>query len=228
MNLGKRLLPFGLAGLAMAGVSLLPHDANAAFLEAGVQAGYASRSLAGTDYKPGFNTQIHVDLAMLPPILMIGAYANGFPIGGDLTAKDAAPGAKAINFTTFGARAKLRIPIPGPVTPYGIAGIGWVRASFPETTLTVCDPYTGLACASKQMPDARSNFVEFVLGVGLMIKIAGPLQLTIEGAWRPSTGYTNDDYQKALAGNDPNKPTTPQPARTGYALTGLGGLALSF
>jgi hypothetical protein len=227
MNLGKHILPLGLAAVAAVGASLAPRDAKASFLDVGAQAGVASRSLAGTEYKPGLNTQIHADVAMLPPILMVGAYANGWPVGGELSAKDAAAGAKPITFSAFGARAKLKIPIPGPITPYGIAGIGWVTASFPETTLKVCDPLAGAVCAEKKMPDARSNFVEFVLGAGLMIKLAGPIQLTLEGAWRPSTGYTNDDYQKALAGNDPNAPSTPKPARTGFALSGLAGLAIS-
>ena len=223
MTFAKKLLPFGLAAFAASAVSL-PRAAQAAFLEAGVQGGYASRSLAGTDYKPGFNTQIHADFAMLPPILMVGAYVNGWPIGGDLTPKDAKGDVKAITFNAYGMRAKLRIPIPGPFTPYGIAGVGVVRATFPETTLTVCDPYTGLACASKKMPDARSTFFEFVLGAGLAIDLAGPVKLTLEGSWRPSTGYSNDDYQKALASQSSS---APKPARTGFALTGLAGLAIS-
>jgi hypothetical protein len=109
------------------------------------------------------------------------------------------------------------------VTPYGIAGVGLVTASFPNTTLKVCDP-SGSACVSKDMPDARSNFVEFVLGAGLMIQLAGPLNLTFEGAWRPTTGYTNDEYQKGLAGQTQS---APEPSRTGYAWTALAGLALS-
>lgn len=224
MDLGKKLLPFGLAAVSALAIGTASTDASAAFLEAGVQAGYAGRSLAGTDYKPGFNTQIHADLALIPPILMLGAYVNGWPIGGDFEPKDAKGDVKKITFRSYGLRGKLRIPVPGPVTPYGIAGIGLVTASFPETTLTVCDPYTGMACAQQKVADARSNFVEFVLGVGLMIQIAGPLNLTLEGAWRPSTGYTNDDYQKALAAQNQSAPA---PSRTGYAWTALGGLALS-
>lgn len=219
----KTLLTFGLAAVCF-GTFGAPREAHAAFLEAGVQAGVAGRSLAGTDYKPGFNTQIHADFALLPPILMMGAYVNGFPIGGDLTPKDAKGDVKAITFRSYGLRGKLRIPIPGPFTPYGIAGIGLVTANFPETTLTVCDPYTGQACASRKMADARSTFVEFVLGAGLMIQLAGPLNLSLEGAWRPTTGYSNDDYQKALAAQNQS---APQPARTGYAWTALAGLALS-
>lgn len=226
MALPKTLLSLGLAAAAACALTLDARDADAAFLEAGLQAGVAGRSLAGTDYKTGFNFQMHADLAMLPPILMVGAYVNGWPVGGDLTPK-AEGDVKPITFRAYGVRAKLRIPIPGPVTPYGLAGIGLVTASFPETTLSVCKdvPGAGPQCVSQKVTDARANFVEFVVGAGMLIQLAGPLHLTIEGAWRPTTGYTNDDYEKALQSQSTS---APPPSRNGYAWTAHGGLALSF
>jgi opacity protein-like surface antigen len=200
--------------------------ANAAFLEAGIQAGVIDRTLAGTGYRTGFNFQIHADLALIPPILMIGAYANGFPFGGKLAPEQQGSSNTSIDFRTFGARAKLRIPIPGAVTPYAIAGAGWVRGDFPDQTLTLCGTVQGVSgCTNRTVPSATANFVEFVLGAGAMIKLAGPLHLSLEGAWRPTIGYENDDYEKTLRSGST---TAPPPSRNGSAYSFHGGLALSF
>ncbi len=229
----NRLLSFVAFAAVACASSLAPRDANAAFIEAGVQAGVMGRELAGVDYKPGFNLQFHADVALLPPILMIGAYVNGFPPGTGRLKPDApnAADARGIDFRAIGARAKLRIPIPGPITPYGIAGVGWVHANFPDQTLTVCVPGApaGTPCAQRRVPDASADFVEFVLGAGALIEIAGPLHFTIEGAWRPTTGYKNDDYEKAVqSGAASGQANVPSPSRNGYAWSVHGGLALSF
>jgi opacity protein-like surface antigen len=223
MNSFHKILGFALVGSA---VMAATSDASASFIDVGVQAGVAGRSLAGTDYKTAFNLQAHADLALIPPILMVGAYINGIPFGGAMHPKPAdgvtTTNDDTVHFRSFGARAKLKIPIPGIFTPYFIGGVGLVNADFPDITLSRCLP--GVGCASQTVPNANKWFVEFVLGAGAMIKIAGPLHLTLEGAWRPTTGYKNEDYEKAIQNEDQSAPS---PSRNGYAWTALGGLALS-
>lgn len=209
------------------GLVLAARDASAAFLDIGVQGGVVSRSLADVNYKPAGSFQAHADLALIPPILMLGAYVNGIPFLGQAYPK---PGQgvdteRAVNFRTFGLRGKLKIPIPGGFTPYGIAGVGLVNADFPDFTVTKCGTVAGqTGCVGQKVPNANNWFVEFVLGVGAMIKLSGPLHLTLEGAWRPSTGYKNEDYDKAIQNQDKN---APQPSRTGAAWSGHLGLAIS-
>ena len=222
MQLAKTILGVGLLTTAV----LASGEADASFIDIGVQAGVAGRTLADVNYKPGFNFQAHADLALIPPILMLGAYVNGIPFGGQMYPK-AGQGVDtndSVNFRSFGMRAKLKIPIPGGFTPYGIAGIGLVNANFPDITIQKCTTIAGQSgCVAQKVPNANNWFAEFVLGAGFMIKLAGPLHLTVEGAWRPSTGYKNEDYDKAL-----ETQKQPQPSRTGSAWTVHGGLAISF
>jgi hypothetical protein len=197
-------------------------DAKASFIDVGAQAGVMGRSLAGTSYKPSFNFQLHADLALIPPILMLGAYANGIPFGGKMK-PDSPIATESINFQGGGLRAKLKIPIPGSFTPYALAGVGYVHANFPDQTLQVCAPGT-TTCASRTVPSATANFVEFVLGAGFMIELAGPLALTVEGAWRPTTGYKNDTYEQQI---QQQSTSAPSPSRNGSAWSIHGGLAIS-
>lgn len=221
-HLAKTLLAFGLVTTA----ALATRDASASFIDIGVQGGVSSRTLADVRYKPAFNFQAHADLALIPPILMVGAYIGGIPIGGQAypAAGQGVGTEDSVTFRTFGLRAKLKIPLPGPVTPYGIAGVGLVNASFPDVTITKCATVAGQSgCIGQTVPNANKYFAEFVLGVGMMIKLAGPLFLTLEGAWRPTTGYKNEDYDKAL-----ETQKQPAPSRTGSSWTFHGGLAISF
>jgi hypothetical protein len=78
----------------------------------------------------------------------------------------------------------------------------------------------------------RHGEVEFLLGGGFMFDIAGPLALTAELNWRPTTGYSNDEYEKQIQGQvqsgGQTDPSAPKPSRNGYSWTAMGGLALSF
>ncbi|MGZ3417686.1 MAG: hypothetical protein ACXVEF_07790 [Polyangiales bacterium] len=219
----RKSTKLGLLALATTAVlSTQTGEASASFIDVGAQAGVMGRSLAGTTYKPGFSFQLHADLALIPPILMLGAYADGIPFGGKLT-PDRGTDPQPINFQGGGLRAKLKIPLPGPFTPYGIAGVGFVHANFPDQVISACLPGTAV-CQSRTVPSATANFAEFVLGGGAMIELAGPLALTLEATWRPSTGYKNDTYEQQIQ----NQSTTaPSPSRNGYAWTVHGGLAIS-
>jgi opacity protein-like surface antigen len=222
---GKKI---ALASIFSAAIAMLggEHRAEASFIDAGIEAGVAKRSLAGTDYKAGFAWQLHAELALLPPILMVGPFVTF------ANAKtDNADG--SVPFRTIGLRAKLKIPIPGGFKPYGVAGIGWTHADFAD--VKVCGNFTvsgvGTANTCQNFPNANANFVEMILGAGFMIDIAGPLAFTAEFNWRPATGYKNDEYQKtvdAAQANNGSAPTSrPDPSRNGVVYTVMGGLALS-
>jgi len=224
MHIFKTLLGFGLVASA---TLLATRDASASFIDVGVQAGVAGRTLANVSYKPAFNLQLHADLALIPPILMVGAYVNGFPVGGTMYPKDGegviTSGADPITFRSGGLRAKLKLPIPGGFKPYGILGIGAVNANFPDYTLQKCGTVAGqTGCIEQKVTNANNWFMEVVVGGGAMIQLGGPVWLTLEGSWRPSTGYKNEQYDQALETQQ-----QPAPSRTGYAWTALGGLALS-
>jgi hypothetical protein len=57
-----------------------------------------------------------------------------------------------------------------------------------------------------------------------MIELAGPLALTVEGAWRPTTGYKNDTYEQQI---QQQSTSAPSPSRNGSAWSIHGGLAIS-
>jgi opacity protein-like surface antigen len=202
------------------------HRAEASFIDAGIEAGIAKRSLGGTDYKTAFAWQLHAELALIPPILMVGPFVTF-----SSAKPDAAGDPAAVPFRTIGLRAKLKIPIPGGFKPYAVAGIGWTHSNFEDVKVCGTFTYNGVTANQCQnFPNANANFVEMVLGAGFMIDIAGPLAFTAEFNWRPATGYKNDEYQKAAdqAANGGAAPTSrPDPSRNGVVYTVMGGLALS-
>ncbi len=222
-RLAKIVAAGSLALVAAAATVTDERSASASFIDAGIEAGVQKRSLSDTNFKAGFAWQLHAELALLPPILMLGPYATFAKATPDV-AIDGLPG---VSFTTVGLRAKLKIPIPGGFKPYAVAGMGYVRGSFPDYSASVCVPGT-TNCATRALPNANANFVEFVLGAGFQVDLAGPLALTAEFNWRPTTGYHNDDYQRSLAGAQTSgSAATPEPSRNGVSYTGMLGLMLS-
>ncbi|GAC1370544.1 MAG: hypothetical protein NVSMB47_19740 [Polyangiales bacterium] len=216
-------------GVALASAVIVPlaeRPARASVVDVGIEAGAQKRELSGTSYKTSFAWQLHAELALIPPILMIGPYATFAHATPDVPTKESPSN---VAFRTFGLRAKLKLPIPGDFKPYGVAGLGWVHGEFPDQTLTICDPQQPTLCASRQFPNATANFVEFVLGGGLLWEIASPLAITAEFNWRPTTGYKNDAYQKQLDGSQASgtaQTNPPDPSRNGVSWTGMLGLAL--
>jgi len=208
MRLGASLI------LATASV-LVASRADASAIDLAVSGGFVKRSLADTDYKTGFTWQLNGDLTFFP-MLMMGPYIAFSSATPDLS------GASSISFRTIGARLKLKIPLPGPVQPFGVAGAGWAHGDFPDQTLQVC---VNSSCFTRTVPSATANFAEFLVGGGLIWTPAAPLAFTAEFNWRPTTGYTNDTYENQVKSG---QAAAPEPSRNGVAWVGLLGIGLSF
>lgn len=200
--------------LAAAG-TLAASRADASAVDLTLSGGFVKRSLSDTSYNTGFTWQLNGDLTFFP-MLMLGPYIAFSSSTPDIS------GASSISFRTIGARVKLKIPLPGPVEPFGVAGAGWAHGDFPDQTLQVCSNGT---CITRTVPSATANFAEFLVGGGLMVTAAGPLVFTAEFNWRPTTGYTNDTYENAIQSG---QTSAPSPSRNGVAWVGLLGVGLSF
>ena len=202
--------------LAVAAASaLLVSPADASAIDLTASAGFVKRSLASTDYKTSFAWQLNGDLTFFP-MLMMGPYITFASTTPDIA------GASSISFRTIGARVKLKVPLPGPVQPFGVAGAGWAHGDFPDQTLRVC---LDGSCATRTVPSATANFAEFLVGGGLIWTPAAPLAFTAEFNWRPTTGYTNDTYENQI---QTGQTSAPEPSRNGVAWVGLLGVGLSF
>lgn len=212
---------------ALGGAMATEHEASAAFFEVGGEAGVLQRSLADTRYKPDFAWQVHAEIAFIPSILMVGPYF------GMQTAVPEIPNAtspRSVDFRSMGARAKVRLPLGGPIIPYGLIGVGWVHGNFPDQQVPLCTTVSGQqVCAGQTtMPSATANFVEIPVGVGLAFQLADEVALTIEGDWRPTVGYKNDAYEQAIAKAQATGTTQPPPpGRNGWAFSAMAGIALT-
>jgi opacity protein-like surface antigen len=202
------------ASLMLAAATAMTVSRAEAAIDATASAGFVKRSLAETDYKTGFTWQLNGDLTFFP-MLMMGPYisfSNSTPDIG---------GASSIAFRTIGARVKLKIPLPGPIQPFGVAGAGWAHGDFPNQTLQIC---ANGGCFQRTGPSATANFAEFLVGGGLIWVPVAPLAFTAEFNWRPTTGYTNDLYENQVRSGST---ATPSPSRNGVAWVGLLGVGIS-
>src|SRR5689334_11844611 len=188
MNRLTNNIRLGASLFAAAASLLVASRADASSIDLGVSGGFVKRSLASTDYKTGFAWQLNGDFTFFP-LLMMGPYVTFASTTPDLD------GASSIAFRTIGARVKLKIPLPGPVQPFGVAGAGWAHGDFPDQRLQVC---VNGNCLTRVVPSATANFAEFLVGGGLIWTPAAPLAFTAEFNWRPTTGYTNDTYENAI------------------------------
>jgi hypothetical protein len=203
------------ASLILAMATLLAASRAEADIDLTASGGFAKRSLADVSYNTGFTWQLNGDIGFIP-MLMIGPYIAFASATPDIN------GATSISFRTVGARAKLKIPLPGPVQPFGVAGAGWSHGDFPDQKLEIC--INGV-CSTRTLPSATANFAEFLVGGGLIWVPAPPLAITAEFNWRPCAGYTNDVYESQIQSGST---ATPEPSRNGVSWVGLLGLGLSF
>jgi hypothetical protein len=218
MNVRKQAIG-SVASLLIAGAMLLwPSRSEASIIDIGASGGILKRSLSDVDYNSSFAWQLQAEMTFFP-FLMAGPYAT-------FTSSSASIGTaetpSKIDFRTIGAHFKLKIPITDSIAPYGIAGVGWAHANFPDQAVTVCNAMIS-SCTIK-LPNATANFAEFVVGGGVMWTLAGPLAITGEFNWRPTAGYTNDVYERQAQARST---TAPDPARNGVAWVGLFGIALT-
>ena len=203
------------ASLILTAASLLvARRADASAIDLTASGGIVKRSLADISYNTSFTWQLNGDLTFFPALMMgpYIAFASSTP---DLE------GANSILFRTIGARVKLKLPIPGPLQPFGVAGVGWAHGDFPDQRLRVCVNDT---CVTRTVPSATADFAEFLLGGGLIWTPVAPLAFTAEFNWRPTTGYTNDTYESLVQSG---QTTAPAPSRNGVAWVGLLGIGLS-
>jgi len=207
--------------LLLGGIGVLwPAPAHASIFDFGVQAGVLKRSLSDIDYKASFAWQLHGEMSFLPPVLMAGPYVT-FTSATAEVGNSETP--SKIDFRTLGFRIKLKIPVTDSVAPFGIAGVGWAHGDFPDQVVTVCDAALP-ACIQRTLPNATANFAEFIVGGGVMWVFAKPLAVSAEFNWRPTTGYTNDVYERQIQAKDT---AAPDPSRNGVAWVGLLGLEIS-
>ena len=218
--MGRKHIVGSVVSFLLTGTVLLwPSRSDASIFDLGLQGGVLSRSLSDIDYKSSFVWQIHGEM-MFFPFLMAGPYATFTSAAADLSGSETP---SKIDFRTLGMRLKLKIPVTDSIAPFGVAGVGWAHANFPDQVVTVCDPALPV-CGSKTLPNATANFAEFIVGGGLMWTFAKPFAITGEFNWRPTTGYTNDVYERQVQTKDT---TAPDPSRNGVAWVGLLGLELT-
>jgi opacity protein-like surface antigen len=204
--------------LVAAGLALWPSRSEANIIDLGVQGGILKRSLSDVDYNSSFAWQLHAEMTFFP-FLMAGPYATFTSSTAEIGTGET--GSK-IDFRTIGARFKLKIPVTDSIAPFGVAGVGWAHANFPDQVVTFCN--STVTMCSIALPNATANFAEFLVGGGVMWTIAGPLAVTGEFNWRPTTGYTNDVYERQAQAR---QTTAPDPARNGVAWVGLLGIELT-
>jgi hypothetical protein len=218
---GRTQSVVSVASLLIAGaVVLWPSRSEASIIDLGIGGGILKRSLSDVDYNTSFAWQLQAEMTFFP-FLMAGPYAT-------FTSSTASIGTaetpSKIDFRTIGAHFKLKIPVTDSLSPFGILGVGWAHADFPDQAISVCNTGMMMTSCTITLPSATANFAEFVIGGGLMWNVAGPLALTGEFDWRPTAGYTNDVYERQAQARTT---TAPDPARNGVAWVGLLGVALT-
>jgi hypothetical protein len=218
MNVRKRDIGSVAALLVAGAVVLWPSRSEASIIDVGAAGGVLKRSLSDVDYNTSFAWQLQAEMTFFP-FLMAGPYAT-------FTSSSASIGSgetpSKIDFRTIGAHVKLKIPVTDSIAPFGVAGVGWAHANFPDQAVAVCNSM--VASCTLRLPSATANFAEFVVGGGIMWNVAGPLALTGEFDWRPTAGYSNDVYERQAQARST---TAPDPARNGVAWVGLFGIALT-
>jgi opacity protein-like surface antigen len=215
----KQILGSVFSILVAGAVVLWPARSEASIIDLGVQGGVLKRSLSDVDYNTSFAWQLHGEMTFFP-FLMAGPYVTFTSATADVSNTETP---SKIDFRTLGVRLKLKIPVTDSVAPFGVAGMGWAHANFPDQILTICEPGVP-ACLQRSVTNATANFAEFLLGGGVQWTFAAPFAVSAEFNWRPTSGYTNDVYERQVQSK---QTTAPDPSRNGVAWVGLIGLELT-
>ena len=219
---------------ALVGVGVIAsgeREASASVFDISASGGVIQRSLSTTDYQRSYTVQAQAELGIVPSLLYIGPYANYSRLVPQLAMKADAPAPDGAKFYGVGLRARIVIPVPGPVSPYAIGGVGLVHADFPDQNVSLCSPQIGPVapqCTTQSLPAATANFVELTLGAGLRFDLSDDFRLFVEASWKPTFGYQNDTWEKTAHQAETTGNTNPgSPSRNGYALVGAAGLMIS-
>lgn len=171
---------------ALFGVS----DASAApassdwMFEGGLQVGVVDRRLGTATFRPAMNAQLYAEWAVWPKRVSVGAYFNGYPAGN--RAFPDRLDAPEVDITAIGLRARAFAPIDARLVPYAVVGVGRLVADFPKY---------------RDAAETTKYGVELPLGVGLRFAAEGPFVMSLEAAYRPVLGYSNDAFDRAFGGS---------------------------
>jgi hypothetical protein len=179
-------------------VTMSPQTADAGLnFWAGV--GVAKRTAdAAANLKTGFAFQLHAELGLLP-FLNVGPYYAHYQLG----MSDVADASTAFN--VLGLRARLIWPT-GDFHPYAYVGAGYTAAAYSAPSVTA----NSITVPAQNL---SGHFYETPIGVGLAYDVIPILQLFIEGAYRPATGFGGDAFPDSSP-----KPTSGYSALIGAAI----------
>jgi|SRR5882724_2451411 len=159
-----------------------PFDAQA-IINVGAEGGLVKRTAdAPNNLKIGIGYGLHGEIAFLP-LIKLGPYYLHY----ELSSADAAPGAADAVFNTLGLRARLMLPIPGSIKPYGFAGVGYTWVDYA--------PVVG---------DRKGHFFETPLGAGIAYEVLPIFQLSLDVAYRPAFGFGGDAFDAAAPASQPS------------------------
>lgn len=151
--------------------------------EGGLQVGVVDRRLGTATFRPTMNAQPYAEWAVWPKRISVGAYFNGYPAGN--RAFPDRLDAPEVDITAIGLRARAFAPIDARLVPYAVVGVGRLVADFPQY---------------RDAPKTTKYGAELPLGVGLRFAAEGPFVMSLEAAYRPVIGYSNDAFDGAFGG----------------------------
>jgi opacity protein-like surface antigen len=154
-----------------------------ALVNVGAEAGLVKRTAdSPNNLKLGVGYGVHGELDLLP-LIKVGPYLLHYELSG----ADDVVGVPDAVFTVLGLRARLMLPVPGPVKPYAYVGAGytWVNYNYP-----VIDTRSG-------------RFIEIPIGVGAAYEPLPLLQISLDVAYRPAASFGGAAYESPLAISHP-------------------------
>jgi opacity protein-like surface antigen len=147
-----------------------------AFVNVGAEAGVFKRSAdAPNNLKLGFGYGLHGEITFFP-LIKVGPYFVHYELSGDN------PLGSDATFNTLGLRARLMLPIPGSIKPYGYVGAGYTWMSYgPPRFSDLNNP-------------ASARFIEIPIGLGLAYEPLPLLQISLDAAYRPGVSFGGNAF----------------------------------
>jgi hypothetical protein len=161
-------------GAALASAALVLCRPAHALINVGPEAGLVKRSAdSPNNLKLGLGYGAHAELDVLP-LLKLGPYYFHYELS---SADEPTPGAADAAFNTFGLRARLMLPIPGSIKPYGYVGAGYSWVTYTQNS-----------------GDHTGHFVETPIGIGVADQLLEIFQLSLDVAYRPGLAFGGTAY----------------------------------